>query len=72
LVTPTIETKRWEGITYKEAKPIIANKEASRIREYFSLLETPNDAGNYDWHGETLSKVEIEKRIEKMGLSVWD
>ena len=72
LVTPTTGTKRWEGIAYKEARPIIANKVASRIREYFSLLNTPNDAGNYDWRGETLSKAEIEKRIEKLGLSAWN
>jgi hypothetical protein len=72
LVTPTTGTKRWEGITYKEARPVIANKVASRIREYFSLLNNPNDAGNYDWHGETLSKAEIEKRIEKLGLSAWN
>jgi hypothetical protein len=61
-----------EGIRYKEARPIIANKVASRIREYFSLLNTPNNAGSYNWRGGTLSKAEIEKRIKKLGLSAWN
>jgi hypothetical protein len=68
LVEPNVETKRWDSITYKEAKPIIANKVASRIKEYSLLLETPTDDGNYNWHGETLSKLEIEKRIDCLGL----
>ena len=68
LVEPTVKTKRWDSITYKEAKPIIANKVASRIKEYSSLLETPTDDGNYNWRGETLSKSDIETRIDRLKL----
>jgi hypothetical protein len=67
LVKPNIKTKRWDSVTYKAANTIIANKVASRIKEYSSLLENPTDAGEYHWNGTTLSKSEIKRRIDNLG-----
>ena len=67
LVEPNIETKRRSSVTYKAANTIIANKVASRIKEYLLLLENPTDAGEYHWNGTTLSKSEIKRRIDNLG-----
>ena len=66
-VEPNLKEKRRDSVTYKAASKIIANKVASRIREYSSLLENPTDAGEYHWNGTTLSKSEIKRRIERLG-----
>jgi hypothetical protein len=51
----------------EERRDRTTNKAAGRIREYSSLLKNPTDAGDYHWNGVTLSKSEIERRIERMG-----
>jgi hypothetical protein len=43
------------------------NKAAGKIRAYLSLLKNPTNAGDYHWGGVTLSRSEIERRIERLG-----
>jgi hypothetical protein len=53
-----LEEERWDRAT---------NLAAGKIRAYLSLLKNPTDAGDYHLGGVTLSRSEIERRIERLG-----
>ena len=51
----------------EERRDRATNKAAGKIRAYLLLLKNQTDAGDYHWGGVTLSRSEIERRIERLG-----